>query len=56
MAQGAANLFHPAPSGINPLHAAAIQSVGGSQPHNNFQPYLCVSFIISLFGIFPSQT
>lgn len=25
----------------------------GSQPHNNMQPYLCVSFIISLFGIFP---
>jgi microcystin-dependent protein len=34
----------------------AITSVGGSQPHTNFQPYLCVDFIISLFGIFPSQT
>jgi microcystin-dependent protein len=34
----------------------AISSVGGSQPHNNFQPYLCVDFIISLFGIFPSPT
>jgi microcystin-dependent protein len=34
----------------------AISSVGGNQPHNNFQPYLCVDFIISLFGIFPSQT
>jgi microcystin-dependent protein len=34
----------------------AVGSVGGSQPHNNFQPYLCVDFIISLFGIFPSQT
>ena len=31
-------------------------SVGGSQPHNNFQPYLCIDFIISLFGIFPTQT
>lgn len=29
---------------------------GGSQPHDNFMPYLCVNFIISLFGIFPSQT
>jgi microcystin-dependent protein len=29
---------------------------GGSQPHENIQPYLCISFIISLFGIFPSQT
>lgn len=34
--------------------ATAIGSVGGSQPHTNFQPYLCVDFIISLFGIFPS--
>ena len=39
--------------------AAAPQTVattGGSQPHNNFMPYLCVDYIISLFGIFPSQT
>jgi microcystin-dependent protein len=34
----------------------SIGPVGGSQPHNNFQPYLCVDFIISLFGIFPSPT
>ena len=33
-----------------------VGSVGGSQPHTNFQPYLCVDFIISLFGIFPSPT
>jgi microcystin-dependent protein len=33
-----------------------IGSVGGSQPHTNFQPYQCIDFIISLFGIFPSQT
>ena len=36
--------------------AQAIGAVGGSQPHTNFQPYLCVDFIISLFGIFPSPT
>ena len=34
----------------------AVGPTGGSQPHTNFQPYLCVSFIISLFGIFPSPT
>jgi len=34
----------------------AIGPVGGSQPHTNFQPYLCINFIISLFGIFPSPT
>ncbi|MGH8556853.1 MAG: phage tail protein [Methylococcales bacterium] len=38
------------------LNASSIGPAGGSQPHNNFQPYLCVDFIISLFGIFPSQT
>jgi microcystin-dependent protein len=38
------------------MGANAIGSTGGSQPHTNFQPYLCVDFIISLFGIFPSQT
>jgi microcystin-dependent protein len=34
----------------------SITPVGGSQPHTNLQPHLCVSFIISLFGIFPSPT
>lgn len=38
------------------LASQAVAPVGGSQPHTNFQPYLCISFIISLFGIFPSPT
>jgi microcystin-dependent protein len=38
------------------LAANAVGPVGGSQPHTNFQPYLCIAFIISLFGIFPSPT
>ena len=42
--------------GTIPLNAGSIGPVGGSQPHTNFQPYLCIDFIISLFGIFPSQT
>jgi microcystin-dependent protein len=41
---------------LTSLHPSAVGSVGGSQPHTNFQPYLCVNFIISLFGIFPSPT
>jgi len=40
----------------NNMAANMCTSTGGSQPHDNFQPYLCVDFIISLFGIFPSQT
>ncbi len=38
------------------FNPGAVGPVGGSQPHTNFQPYLCVDFIISLFGIFPSPT
>ena len=34
------------------LAVQSIAPVGGSQPHTNFQPYLCINFIISLFGIF----
>jgi microcystin-dependent protein len=37
------------------LSEMAIGSAGGSQPHDNLQPFLCVSFIISLFGIFPPR-
>lgn len=35
------------------LNTMAIVPVGGSQPHTNFQPYLCINFIISLFGLYP---
>ncbi|HYC92387.1 MAG TPA: tail fiber protein [Thermoanaerobaculia bacterium] len=38
------------------MNPGAVGPVGGSQPHTNFQPYLCVDFIISLFGLFPSPT
>ena len=38
------------------MNAQAIGTAGGSQPHENTQPFLCINFIISLFGIFPSQT
>ena len=37
------------------MNAQAIQPAGGSQPHENPQPFLCINFIISLFGVFPSQ-
>ena len=38
------------------MNAQAVAPTGGSQPHTNFQPYLCINFIISLFGIYPSQS
>jgi microcystin-dependent protein len=41
---------------LSPVSSSSVGTAGGSQPHDNFQPYLCIDFIISLFGIFPSQT
>jgi microcystin-dependent protein len=38
------------------MDPAALGSAGGSQPHDNMIPFLVVNFILSLFGIFPSQT
>ena len=38
------------------MNAAAIGSDGGSQPHDNMVPFLTINYIISLFGVFPSQT
>lgn len=37
-------------------YPSSILPAGGNQPHTNFMPYLCVDYIISLFGIFPSPT
>lgn len=34
----------------------AISPTGGSQPHDNMLNFLCINYIISLFGLFPSQT
>jgi microcystin-dependent protein len=39
---------------IHPM--MTLPSQGGSQPHDNMQPYLAVTFIISLFGLYPSPT
>lgn len=52
----AAAKFYRAGTAATALNPAIITSVGGSQPHSNMQPYLCVNFIISLYGIFPSPT
>ena len=37
------------------LAPTAISIAGGSQPHNNIQPYLVINFLIALEGIFPSR-
>jgi microcystin-dependent protein len=37
------------------MSPAALGNSAGSQPHDNMTPYLVVSFIIALFGVYPSQ-
>lgn len=39
-----------------PMRAGLVGPVGGSQPHENCQPFVGLNFIISLFGLFPSPT
>jgi microcystin-dependent protein len=40
---------------VTPLSAVNNTTAGGSQPHDNMQPYLGINFIISLFGVYPTQ-
>jgi microcystin-dependent protein len=37
------------------LNVGAVPPSGGSQPHNNLQPFLVLNFIIALQGIFPAR-
>jgi microcystin-dependent protein len=44
-----------ASSAANAFNANSVTPIGGSQPHENMMPFLVLSFIISLFGVFPTQ-
>ena len=48
----AIRLYNPVNPTV-PMNAGSISPQGGSQPHENMQPFLCINFIISLFGLFP---
>jgi microcystin-dependent protein len=48
------NLY--APTANTAMNAQALQPAGGSQPHNNMQPFLAVRFIICMNGIFPPRS
>jgi len=48
--------FYTTDMAAQPLAPQSISPIGGNQPHDNLQPYLAVSFIISLYGFFPSPT
>jgi microcystin-dependent protein len=41
---------------LGPIAANSVTPVGASQPHDNMHPFLGINFIISLFGLYPSQS
>jgi microcystin-dependent protein len=49
-----ANVYAPA-TGLEAMNAASISAAGGSQPHENRQPFLVMNWCIALQGIFPSR-
>jgi microcystin-dependent protein len=53
---GAATSRYSSNAPDQPMNNGLVVSAGGSQPHENRMPYLAVSFIISLFGIYPTQS
>jgi microcystin-dependent protein len=48
------DVYHSPENGVS-LNPASVTNVGGSQPHNNMQPYLTLNFCIAMVGIFPTQ-
>ena len=48
-------LFRPS-NPTAPMNPASVSAVGGSQPHDNMQPFIVIQYIISLFGIFPQPS
>jgi microcystin-dependent protein len=53
LAQSSAASLYISDVAATPLAANSVSPRGGSQPHENLQPFLCVNFIIALFGVFP---
>jgi microcystin-dependent protein len=53
--ESGAEVYAPA-NNLGPLAEAAVANAGGSQAHNNLQPFLAMSFIIALVGLYPSRS
>lgn len=49
-------LYGTSAGGVSGIAPSFVKPAGGGEAHDNMQPFLCVSFIISLFGIYPSQS
>ena len=49
------NAYQTSNTGLGIMHAQSLSIAGGSLPHNNMSPYLCVLFCIALQGVFPPR-
>lgn len=56
LAGSSPNFLYGTASNLEAMNGGTITNAGGSQPHQNEQPYLTISFCIALQGIFPSPT
>jgi microcystin-dependent protein len=54
LSKAPANAYSP-PANLTTMNAQSVSNTGGSQPHENRQPFLGLNFIIALQGIFPSR-
>lgn len=52
----AANTLYGAPTNLGAMAGGILASAGGSQAHNNMQPFLTINFIIALVGLYPSRS
>ena len=55
LARSASHTYTAIPDAGTVMNAGMLGDAGGSQPHDNIQPYLAVNFCIALFGIFPPR-
>jgi microcystin-dependent protein len=55
LAQSVGAQLYGAAANFVAMEATSIATVGGSQPHENRQPYLALNFVVALIGIFPSR-
>lgn len=53
---GASALYQASSADLVPMNNASLSNTGGSQQHNNLMPFLCINFIVSLFGVYPSRS
>jgi microcystin-dependent protein len=56
LAGGTATARYEATTPQTALSSQSVQSQGGSRPHDNLQPFQCLMFCISLFGVYPSRS